>query len=604
VRRYLHLLQYVMRYWKGRLFIFLVTVLSGVLGLLQPWPMKILVDNVLGHKSLPPFLSPIANFLPGGNSQSGLLAWVAVATLAVFAINSSVDVVLSRAWILVGRAMVYDLAADMFARLQRRSLHFHSQNSVGDSMARITGDSWSVFTLVETLVFGPALALVTTVTVLVVLLRMDPLLTLVGLAAAPGAALVSLAMGRRIRRAARQQRDIQGEIQSHVQRTLAGMPVVQSFAGEERHSRRFRSLADLAIRSQRRNAVIGSWASLGRDIISVLAAAVVLWVGAQHVLSGQLTVGSLLVFLAYLSTLRSQVGVITGTYAGLQGVGASVDRVMEILEAEPEVREVAHAPAVRALRGHVRIERVWFGYEPEWPVLRDVSLEARPGETVAIVGPTGAGKSTLMGLIPRFFDPWEGRVLVDGRDVREVQVKSLREQVALVLQEPFLFPMSIAENIAYGRSEATREEVVAAAVAANADAFIRRLPDGYETVVGERGATLSGGERQRISIARALLKDAPILILDEPTSSLDAETEALLLEALERLMAGRTTFIIAHRLSTIRQADRIAVLHDGQIAELDTHDALLARDGLYARLHSLQHGQVASVARTEVEAAG
>jgi ATP-binding cassette subfamily B protein/subfamily B ATP-binding cassette protein MsbA len=236
----------------------------------------------------------------------------------------------------------------------------------------------------------------------------------------------------------------------------------------------------------------------------------------------------------------------------------------------------------------VRFEGVSFGYEAGRPVLSGITLEGRPGETIALVGATGAGKSTLASLIPRFFDPWEGRVLVDGRDVRDVQLASLRSRVALVLQEPFLLPLTVAQNIAYGRPEAGREEIVAAAEAANAAEFIRRLPDGYETVLGERGATLSGGQRQRLAIARALLKDAPILILDEPTSALDAQTEALLLEALERLMAQRTTFIIAHRLSTIQAADRIAVLEAGRLVETGTHQELLSAQGFFSRYHRLQ----------------
>jgi ATP-binding cassette, subfamily B, bacterial len=242
------------------------------------------------------------------------------------------------------------------------------------------------------------------------------------------------------------------------------------------------------------------------------------------------------------------------------------------------------------VRGDVGVEGVWFGYEPGRPVLRGVSFEARPGEVVAIVGPTGAGKSTLAGLLPRFFDPDRGRVSLDGRDLRDLRLETVRGSVSLVLQESFLFPFSIAENIAYGRPGASREDVVAAAVAANAHEFVSGLPEGYETVVGERGATLSGGERQRVAIARALLKDAPLLVLDEPTSALDAETEGSLLEALDRLMAGRTTVVIAHRLSTIRRADRILVVRDGEIAERGTHDELVALGGHYARMHTIQQG--------------
>jgi ATP-binding cassette subfamily B protein/subfamily B ATP-binding cassette protein MsbA len=300
-----------------------------------------------------------------------------------------------------------------------------------------------------------------------------------------------------------------------------------------------------------------------------------------------LTIGDQLAFLFWFSLLQSQMKVFADIYSKLQGVSASVDRAIEVLETGPDVADKPSAIPLPPVRGHVRFQDVFVGYERGRPVLRGLSLEALPGQTLAIVGATGAGKSTLVNLILRFLDPWEGRVLVDGYEVRDVQLKTLRAQVAMVLQEPFLFPLSIADNIAYGRPEASRAEIEVAARAANVHEFISRLPQGYDTIIGERGATLSGGERQRLSIARALLKDAPILILDEPTSALDAETEHSILDALERLMKGRTTFLIAHRLSTVRHADRIVVLQDGQIAESGTHGELMARGELYAHLHNI-----------------
>jgi ATP-binding cassette subfamily B protein/subfamily B ATP-binding cassette protein MsbA len=317
-------------------------------------------------------------------------------------------------------------------------------------------------------------------------------------------------------------------------------------------------------------------------------------VGGIQVMNGSLTVGSLLVFLAYVTALYGPMETLAYLSSSYASASARARRVLEVLDAD---REVQDAPGALVLpvgsKGGraIRFNGVSFGYDPGRPVLHDINLEVERGETIALVGATGAGKTTLVSLIPRFYDPWQGQVMLDGTDIRDIELASLRKQVSLVLQDPFLLPLSIAENIAYGRPEASGEEVIAAAVAANADEFIRQLPEGYDTVLGERGVTLSGGQRQRLAIARALLKDAPILILDEPTSALDAGTEALLLEALKRLMQGRTTFIIAHRLSTIRNADRILVLDDGSLAEIGTHEELIAADGLYKRLCESQFSQ-------------
>ena len=415
--------------------------------------------------------------------------------------------------------------------------------------------------------------------------QLDGTLTMMSLAVAPFMVGASFLVGKPLRAAARLKREIESRIQSHIQQTLTGIPVVQAFVQEERERERFQRFADAAIAAQQRSTLIGSINSLSSGLITTLGTGAILWVGARHVLDDRLTLGSILVFLVYLTSLQTQMKALAEVYTKLQGLSASVDRVLEILETDSDVRQKPDAVILPALRGRVQIEHVVFGYEPGRPVLRGISLEAHSGQTLAIVGTTGAGKTTLVNLVPRFFDPWEGRLLIDRVDVRDVQLKSLRDQIALVLQEPFLFPLSIAENIAYGRPAASRAEIENAARAAQVHEFIAQLPQGYDTVIGERGATLSGGERQRVAIARALLKDAPILILDEPASALDAETERLIFEALECLMKGRTTFLIAHRLSTVRHADRIAVLKEGRVAESGTHEQLLARGDLYAELH-------------------
>jgi len=355
-------------------------------------------------------------------------------------------------------------------------------------------------------------------------------------------------------------------------------------------------LAGEAIKAQRKATLLASLSGLWVGLIMTAGNGVVLVLGGTRVLAGDMKVGGLLLFLGYLNVLQAKIRTLADTYTKMQSLSAQVDRVVEMLDAGLEVRDRADAARLGPVNGHVAFRGVNFGYLPGRPVLHEISLEAHPGQTLAIVGSTGAGKSTLVSLIPRFFDPSSGSVLLDGQDLRNVRLRDLRERIALVPQESFLFPISVAQNIAFGRPTASAPQIEVAARLANAHEFIANLPQGYDTVVGERGATLSGGERQRLSIARALLKDAPVLVLDEPTSALDARTESLLVEALGRLMKGRTTFIIAHRLSTIRNADRIVVLSAGRVIEEGTHQELIRLGGTFAELYAFQLGAATAAA--------
>ena len=590
--RYRRLSRYLLSQWPTLVTILVLTATTSIVTTLQPWPLKILVDYALGQTALP---APIRSLLEHFNltvTPALLIVAAAVGSLGLYALNATLDVGLSWAWSAAGQRMVYNLAESLFHRLQRLSLLFHSRRSVGDLLSRLTYDTYCIYTLTDVLLASPGRHVLMLTTIGIVAWRLEPTLTILSLAVAPLMAGSALVFGFRLKRQMRQYREAQSRLLSFVHQTFTALPVVQAFSREDYNKQQFQHRAADTIASLQRDTLLKNIYGFLNTSVTTVGTAIVLYFGGQQVLSGTMTVGSLLVFLAYLQSMQDAFKGLLTTYGKLKSVEANVDRVLEVLDAKEGVWD---APAARLLptpstgvRGQVRLEEVSFGYEPGYPVLQNITLEAHPGETIALVGATGSGKSTLVSLIPRFFDPWQGRVLFDEVDVREVQLQSLRSQIALVLQEPFLLPLTVAQNIAYGRPSAGQEEIVAAARDANAEEFIQQLPQGYDTTIGERGATLSGGQKQRLAIARALLKDAPVLILDEPTSALDAQTEALLLEALERLMVGRTTFIIAHRLSTIRQANRIVVLERGKVVEMGTHQDLLLIGNVYPRLHSLQ----------------
>ncbi len=567
--------------WRGWSLVAAATLLSSVVQLLQPWPLQLLVDCVFDHHPLPRTLARLAG------SPHALIAVLAAAQVAVVAADLALVVALSDAWIRLGQRLVYDLTCKLFANAQRRSLLFHGRSHVGDLIGRITGDSWCVYNLASSLLFTPAHAAVMVAGMAVVLWRLNPTLTMLSLGVAPLLAAGAIFLGRLSRTAAHHQRESETRIESHVQQTLGGIPVVQSFAQEDRQLRQFVEMAGAAVKTQRRAAVIGGLAHLFSGGISSVGAAVVLFVGAKQVLAGTLTVGHLLVFLAYLGALHGQLVTLATTWTGAQGTFASVDRVADLLTTPAEVRDPPR-PVPFPAGSAVTLDDVWFGYDPARPVLRGLSLSIEPGQTLAIVGGSGAGKSTLAALLLRLFDPDRGRVLIDGVDVRTLALHDLRTHVAAVLQEPFLQAATVAANITFGSKPVSAHVVFAATVAAAQD-FIARLDDGYETVLGEGGATLSGGERQRLAIARAVMRRAPVLVLDEPSSALDAITESAVFDNLSRLHPRPTIVLIAHRLSTARDADRIVVLDAGRAVESGTHDDLLAAGGAYARLWAAQH---------------
>ncbi|MQA31817.1 MAG: ATP-binding cassette domain-containing protein, partial [Luteitalea sp.] len=571
-------------------------ILKIGLDVLKPWPMKVLVDHGLGDQPLPSALAGAAIALPGGGSREALIGWSVAATVLLFLLGWALGVARSYANIGFGQRMVYDLATDLFSHLQRLSLRFHSRRSVGDSIRRVTTDCGCVSVIVKDAVLPFAASAVSLAVMFSVMWRMEPRLTLVSLAVVPWLALVLHRYMTPMLERSYEQQQAEGRMYEVVERTLSAVPVVQAFGREAACDRAFARTTDAAVDAAISTTVVGLKFKVLTGAGTACGTAAIVWVGAQSVLDGRLTVGGILVFLAYLASLYGPLEALMYAPSTTQGAAGSARRVLEVLDTRREVEDRPGARLVQRMSGHLRLENVTFGYEQNRPILDRVSLEVAPDQAVAIVGPTGAGKSTLVSLVPRFYDPWSGRVTIDGVDIRDIQLTSLRSQVAVVLQEPFLFPLSIAENIAYARPHASRREIEAAARAANAHTFIERLPDGYDTLVGERGATLSGGERQRLSVARAVLKDAPVLILDEPTSAVDAQTEALLLEAMGRLMRGRTTIVIAHRMSTVAKADRVVVLDHGAIVESGTPAELLRRGGVYARYCALQSPDRADIA--------
>jgi len=548
--------------------------------LLKPWPLQIVIDNVLGGK---PFPVAALSSPPGA-----LLLLASVGIVVVHFSAGALTLLHNYTAIRIGQNMVNDLRGALYAHLQRLSLAFHSRQRVGDLLYRITADSFAVQTMIMNGALPILSALVLLAGMLVVLFPLDPLLTMLALTVVPALFVLISLFNRRIVEIAGDVRTSESRVYSLVQWAMSSIKLVQAFTKEEEELRRFMGASRESLKATLR---LYSWQTLYSGTVNLVIAggtALVVFAGARAVISGTLSVGQLLVFISYLAQLYAPINQITQSWGLIAGARVGARRIFEILDTEPDLEDGTQSFPASGARGEVTWSRVSFRYRPDTPILVGIDLKIPAGSRTAVVGPTGAGKSTLLGLLPRFYDPSAGSVAIDGRDVREYTLRSLRNQIGMVLQPPLIFPLSVRDNIAYGRPGADDAAIERAARLARIDDLIASLPAGYDTLLGESGASLSEGEKQRITIARALLRDAPILILDEPTSALDVMTEELVMAGIDRLMAGRTTFIIAHRLSTVRRCDQIVVLHAGAIVEQGTLPELLRQDGFFAEYYRTQ----------------
>jgi ATP-binding cassette subfamily B protein len=568
----------VLRYYRpflGQTILGLFFSLVGIgLNLLKPWPFKLIVDDFLR-------LGPAV--------RSDWRTWIPLLCLSLVVIQlfwGMMNWITNYLFVKIGLQALLKLRTDLYSYLQSLSLKFHDARRSSDSSFRVAYDSQSIQTIYNkgfTNIFASVITLIGT---FLIMLRLDWQLTMVSLAIVPLVIGAIYLFAHRIRRESTSIQEQESAVLAQAQEGLSSIRMVHAFGREEFEVRQFQQQARQSLQANLRLTLTNVNSALVISTLMVIGTAAMYYIGSLHVLSGTLTLGSLLVFSAYLLMLYQPLESLTYTTWAMEGATAGAKRCFEVLDREDDVRDSPNAVSISSAQGAIAFQCVNFGYADDRHVLRDIDLRIDPNQIVGLVGGTGAGKSTLMSLVPRFYDPSAGFVMLDDRDVRKITKKSLRAQIAIVLQDTLLFSTTVRENIAYGRPDATEEEIIEAARRAQADEFIRQMPDGYASPVGERGGHLSVGQRQRIGIARAFLKNAPILLLDEPTSALDSVTEAAIMETIQELMRGRTTLIATHRLATIHGLDQIIVLEHGRVVEKGRGPELIARGGIYAKLYA------------------
>jgi ABC-type multidrug transport system fused ATPase/permease subunit len=594
--RLLRLIRSLVRPYRGTLLIILAAMLvQTAMSVAGPWPLKIILDNVVGSHKLSPWLADFLRPILSGGSKMQIAAAAAIAAVIIAALGALASYIANYYTTSVGQWVANDLRLRTYHHLQQLSLSYYDSHQTGTLLSTITSDVQTIQGFASSSTLGIVVDLLTIVAMLFIMFKLNWDFTLIALAVTPFMLLLVSRFKKAVKKATHEVRKQQSKMVAVVDQGLQSMRVVKAFGRQDLAEKELAEVSqatvDASLKARRVKALLSPIVA----ITVSLCTAVVLWRGSALIIAGVMTAGALTVFLSYLNKFFKPVQDLATMTNAIAQAAVGVERIRGILDAETIIAERPDAREPQTLRGEIEFDHVAFAYDADAPVLTDVSFKVKAGEMVGVVGPTGCGKSTVVSLIPRFYDATAGAVKIDGADIREYKFHALRDQIGYVLQEPGLFEGSVRDNIAFGKKGVTEEQILEAAKLANADEFIARMPHGYDTMIGERGETLSGGQRQRIGIARAIIRNNPILILDEPTAALDTESESLVMEALERLMKGRTVITIAHRLSTIRDADKIIVLKGGAVAEQGTHDELIARGGVYAELYRIQFGAAPAV---------